>query len=37
VTVTQHGPAGTSRGTRSLTLIAEVELDPDGHLRGGHR
>jgi hypothetical protein len=37
VTVTQHGPSGTSHGTGSLTFIAEIELDPDGHLRGGHR
>jgi hypothetical protein len=37
VTVTQHSPAGVHRGTGSLTFIAEVELDPDGHLRSGHR
>jgi hypothetical protein len=36
VTVTQQGPAGTSHGTGSLTFIAEVDLDSDGHLRGGH-
>jgi hypothetical protein len=27
VAVTQHGPAGTSRGTGSLTFIAELPLD----------
>ncbi|HLX87585.1 MAG TPA: hypothetical protein VKR22_03850, partial [Acidimicrobiales bacterium] len=27
VRVTQRGPAGTSRGTGSLTFIAEVPLD----------
>jgi hypothetical protein len=37
VRLTQHGPAGTSEGTGSLTFIAEVDLDADGHLRGGHR
>jgi hypothetical protein len=36
VTVTQHGPAGSSHGTGSLTFIAEVDLDADGHLRDGH-
>jgi len=35
VRVTQHGPQGPSAGTGSLTFIAEVELDADGHLRGG--
>jgi hypothetical protein len=36
VTVAQHGPAGISHGAGSLTFIAEVELDSDGHLRDGH-
>jgi hypothetical protein len=33
VRVTQRGPGGTSHGTGSLTLIAEVDLDADGVLR----
>lgn len=33
VTVTQAGPHGSARGAGSLTLIAEVPLDPDGRLR----
>jgi hypothetical protein len=36
VRVTQHSPAGTSHGIGSLTFIAEVELDADGHLRRRH-
>jgi hypothetical protein len=33
VRVTQRGPGGTSHGTGSLTLIAEVDLEADGVLR----
>jgi hypothetical protein len=33
VRVTQRGQGGTSHGTGSLTLIAEVDLDDDGVLR----
>jgi hypothetical protein len=33
VRVTQRGPGGTSQGTGSLTLIAEVDPDADGVLR----
>jgi hypothetical protein len=33
VRVTQRGRGGTSHGTGSLTLIAEVDLDSDGVLR----
>ena len=37
VRVTRHGPGGTSEGTGSLTFIAELPLDADGHLRAGSR
>jgi hypothetical protein len=33
VRITLYSPEGTSRGTGSLTFIAELDLDPDGHLR----
>jgi hypothetical protein len=35
VRVVQRGPGGSAAGTGSLTFIAEVDLDPDGHLRFG--
>ena len=35
VRVTQRGPGGTSEGTGSVTLIAEIDLDTDGRLRAG--
>ena len=28
-----RSPDGVSHGTGSLTFIAEIDLDPDGHLR----
>jgi hypothetical protein len=34
VQVVQHGAGGTSRGTGSLTFIAELPVDADGRLRG---